>query len=221
MTPVVVTGWFAAVVGTVTGWPQLFRLARTRRVDGLSLTAWQLILALNICWLVHGFQIRQLNMIVPNLLGLFTTVPILFLMSRSLQRGFARVVLPGALLGAALGVVDIVFGTTAFGIVALVPAVAANLGQSLELVRAPLVRGVSPLTLVGSVLNQVLWLAWGMMVPDAGTIIAATATGTVCGFNLLWWVLRRLGLRSFATTGLPAPVTVVPGESADGLSLRP
>ena len=65
--------------------------------------------------------------------------------------------------------VDLAFGTAAYGVVAVFPALFANAGQSVELIRSPSVAGVSPMFLVGGVLNQVLWLTWGLLVPDAGT----------------------------------------------------
>ena len=89
MTPVEIVGWGAALVGTVLGLPQVYRLARTRNVEGLSLPAWQAILALNIAWTSHGVILGQPNMIVPNVLGLGSTLPILILMSRELGRPLA------------------------------------------------------------------------------------------------------------------------------------
>ena len=56
MTPVELIGWAAAVVGTLLGVPQVYRLARTRTVAGLSMPAWQAILALHIAWIYHGFM---------------------------------------------------------------------------------------------------------------------------------------------------------------------
>lgn len=197
MTPVVVIGWIAAVVGTVLGLPQMIRLARTRNVEGLSLPAWQLILALNIGWTSHGIILGQWNMIVPNVLGLVSTLPILVLMSRELGRALPRVLLPGVLVAAAMIAVDLGLGTAAYGMVAIWPALFANAGQSLELIRSPRVVGVSPVFLVGGVLNQVLWLIWGILVQDAGTQITATVTLVVVTLNLVWWILRKLGLRSF------------------------
>ena len=197
MTPVVILGWAAALVGTVIGLPQMVRLARTRNVEGLSLPAWQLILALNIAWTSHGIIIGQWNMIVPNVLGLCSTLPILFLMSRELGRPLPWVLLPGVLVAAGMIATDLLFGTAVYGMVAIWPALFANAGQSLELIRAPRVRGVSPFFLVGGVLNQALWLAWGLLVHDAGTTITATTTLAVTSFNLVWWILRQLGLRSF------------------------
>jgi uncharacterized protein with PQ loop repeat len=197
LTPVEIVGWAAALVGTILGLPQMFRLARTRNVEGLSLPFWQLILALNIAWTSHGILLGKWNMIVPNVLGLASTLPILFLMSRELGRALPRVMLPGILIATGMIAVDLTLGTAAYGVVAIWPALFANAGQTLELVRSPRVTGVSPAFLIGGVLNQVLWLAWGILVPDAGTQITATTTLAITGLNLLWWILRTLGLRSF------------------------
>jgi hypothetical protein len=81
-------------------------------------------------------------------LSLCSTVPILILMSGELHRPLLRVLLPGLLAAAGMITVDWAFGTAAFGIVAVIPAVLANAGQSIELVRAPRIVGVSPLFLL-------------------------------------------------------------------------
>lgn len=197
MTLVAFVGWGAALIGTLLGLPQLYRLARTRSVEGLSLPAWQAILALNLAWTSHGIILGQANMIVPNVLGLGSTVPILVLMSRELRRPLIAVLLPGVLVAGGMIGVDLAFGTAAYGVVAVFPALFANAGQCVELIRSPSVAGVAPLFLIAGVLNQVFWLAWGLLVNDAGTIITATVTLAVTTFNLVWWWLRRMGLRSF------------------------
>ncbi len=197
MTPVVIIGWLAALAGTVLGLPQMIRLARTRNVEGLSLPAWQLILGLNLAWTSHGIILGQANMILPNVLGLVSTLPILVLMSRELGRALPRVILPGVAVATVMITVDLTLGTAAYGVVAIWPALFANIGQSLELIRSPRVVGVSPAFLIGGVINQILWLAWGLLVPDAGTMITATSTLIITSFNLLWWILRQFGLRSF------------------------
>ena len=190
-------GWVAALVGTVLGLPQMIRLARTRNIEGLSLPAWQLILGLNIGWTSHGIILGQLNLIVPNILGLASTLPILFLMSRELGRPLPRVLLPGIVLGVGMIATDVIFGTAVYGIVALWPALFANIGQTLELVRSPRIAGVSPFFLIAGVLNQALWLWWGALVGDAGTMITATSTLGITSINLIWWTMRQFGLRSF------------------------
>jgi uncharacterized protein with PQ loop repeat len=194
---VILVGWAAALVGTILGLPQMVRLARTRNVEGLSLPAWQIILGLNIGWTSHGIILGQLNLIVPNILGLVSTLPILFLMSRELGRPLPKVMLPGIVLGIGMIATDLLFGTAVYGLVALWPALFANIGQTLELVRSPRVVGVSPFFLIAGVLNQALWLWWGTLVADAGTMITATTTLGITSVNLVWWLMRQAGLRSF------------------------
>jgi len=194
---VILVGWAAALVGTVLGLPQMIRLARTRNVEGLSLPAWQIILGLNIGWTSHGIILGQLNLILPNIFGLVSTLPILFLMSRELGRPLPKVMLPGIVLGIGMIATDLLFGTAVYGLVALWPALFANIGQALELVRSPRVVGVSPFFLIAGVLNQALWLWWGTLVADAGTMITATTTLGITSVNLVWWLMRQAGLRSF------------------------
>jgi uncharacterized protein with PQ loop repeat len=93
--------------------------------------------------------------------------------------------------------VDVAFGAAAFGTAAVIPAVIATAAQSLELVRAPRVLGVSPASLVLNTLNQALWLSWGILIPEYGTMVSSSVTLAIAAFNLVWWCLRRLGLRAF------------------------
>ena len=201
MSPVEVLGWGGTVSGTVLGLPQVLRLIRTRRVDGLSLTAWRAMLVVNLTWTAHGMSIGQVPQIVTSALSLISTVPILYLMARGLHRRLLTVLLPSLLAAGVLIAVDQLFGSAAFGAVAIVAAVVANAGQSVELVRARRIVGVSVLFLILAVVNQGLWLSWAILVPDAGTTIFASVTGAITLFNLIWWSLRRLGLRPLYAAG--------------------
>lgn len=206
MSPVEIVGWLGALTATLLGIPQAWRLIRTRNIEGLSLVAWQANLVINIGWTVHGIVLNQWNMIIPNTLAMSATLPILILMQRELRLGLLRVLLPGVLGGVAMVLVDVLAGSAAFGSVALIPALLANAGQSVALVRSPRVVGVSPGFLVTQVVNQAVWLIWAVMLPDSGTQIAAFVTGCVAVFNLGWWLLRQFGLRAFAVR----PVAVDP-----------
>lgn len=202
MSVVEVIGWAATVSGTILGLPQVLRLVRTGRVEGLSLTAWQAMLVVNVSWTAHGISIGQVPQILTSALSLCSTVPILYLMARELQRHLLPVLLPGLLAAGALIAVDQIFGSAAYGTMAIIPAVVSNAGQSIELVRSPRIVGVSVLFLILAVVNQGLWLSWAILVPDIGTVIVATATGIITMFNLIWWSLRILGLRPFLLPAL-------------------
>ena len=98
--------------------------------------------------------------------------------------------------------IDQLLGSAAFSAAAIIAAVVANAGQSIELVRAKRIVGVSTLFLILAVVNQGLWLSWAILVPDIGTMIFATVTGIITVFNLTWWSLRMLGLRALLPPAL-------------------
>ncbi len=190
-----VVGWLACGVAMTLGVPQIIRLVRTRSTEGLALLLWQAMLAINIAWLVHGLRIDATNMILTNVVGGATTVTILTMLIRARGLVVWKVVTPGLLGAAALVAIDVGIGSAAFGIAAVVPAVLANAGQTVELVRAPRITGVSPLFLTGQVVNQGLWFTWSLLAGDQGTMITAPATGLIALLNVIWWSLRRGGLR--------------------------
>lgn len=197
MTAADVVGWVAVCVGMVVALPQLVRLARTRKVDGLSLTSWRSILAMNIAWAAHGIRLEALALIITNSIGLCSTLPILYLLSRQFRRRLVPLLIPSLVVAAVMITVDHILGSAAYGVAAITIALVSNLGQSMQLVRAPHVTGVSPLFVTMAVVNQSVWIVWGLLAKDPGTIMTAS---TVCGlasFNLLWYLLRRAGLRAF------------------------
>ncbi|GIE95250.1 SemiSWEET family sugar transporter [Paractinoplanes rishiriensis] len=190
MTAVELLGWTGTVTGTILGLPQAVRLLRTGRVDGLSMTAWQAMLVINLIWTAHGLRIGQAPQVLTSALSLCATLPILHLLARKRERHLLLVMLPSIGGACALIGVDQFLGPAAFGSAAIVPAVVANAGQSLQFLRAPHIVGVSGLFLALAVLNQGVWLSWATAVPDPSTVIAASVTGTITVFNLTWWWLR-------------------------------
>lgn len=210
MSAVEVVGWAGTASGTILGLPQVLRLLRTGRVDGLSLTAWQAMLVVNLSWAAHGISIGQVPQVLTSALSLCSTVPILYLMARQLQRHVLLVLVPSVLAAGVLIGVDQLFGSAAFGTVAIIASVVSNAGQSLELVRSPRIVGASVLFLIVAVVNQMLWLSWAILVPDPGTIIFATVTGIITVFNLAWWSLRTLGLRPLLVGGAAQTQSTTP-----------
>lgn len=216
MDVVLVVGWIAAAVGTVLGVPQAYRLVRTRNVQGVALTTWQVMLAVNLSWLAHGFRIAQANMIVVNLLGLLSTLTILTVLSREKRLSFVKVFGPGLLLAIAMMAFDQWLGSAAFGLFAAIPAVAGQLTQSVELMRSERVEGVSTLFLVLNATNFTLWAVWGYLAGDLAVVIASVATGAAAVFNLVWLGLRKAGLGPVTLPSLPVrSVRAVMVEEAD------
>ncbi|MGC3954277.1 MAG: SemiSWEET family transporter [Propionicimonas sp.] len=207
-----VVGWLAALAAIVLGIPQVVRLVRTRSTAGLSTVAWQASLAICLGWLVHGFQIGALNMIVPNGFGALPAVAVLLLVLRERRLNPVRLFAPVAVVAAGMITVDLMLGSTWYGLVATGAAVVANAGQGVQLVRAPSIQGVAPGFLLVQLANQVLWLGWGFLVNDSGTQIASISTGVIALFNVVWWLLRSAGLRPLFVR--PQVGGLVPDEAA-------
>ena len=146
--------------------------------------------------------------------ALLSTLPVLWLMARELRQSAVSVLAPGLAIAAAMIAVDLLLGSAAYGLAAIVPSLLANAGQSLELVRARVIGGVSPVFLVLQVVCQALWLSWALLVPDTGTIITATVTLVVVVFNLGWWVLRSRGLRPLFLSPGTDPIPATGGPSS-------
>jgi uncharacterized protein with PQ loop repeat len=192
-----VVGWLAVGIGMSVAIPQLVRLARTRKVDGLSLTQWRSILAMNIAWAAHGVRLEQFALILTNSIGLLSTLPILYLMARQFRRSLPPLLLPSLVVAAAMITVDHVWGSAAYGVTAITVALISTVGQSIQLVRAPHVVGVSPAFVTMAVVNQAVWVAWGLLVKDVGTVMTASTVCALTSFNLFWYGLRRFGMRAF------------------------
>ena len=136
MSWVEIIGWSATAVGALLGFPQLFRLLRTRNVAGLSLLAWQAVLVLNVIWFTHGVRIGQGPQIVTNSVALASTLPLLVLLARATRRSLFAVVAPSLVAAAVIIAVDFTLGSLAFGLVATIPGLMSSSGQSVELVAA-------------------------------------------------------------------------------------
>lgn len=141
----------------------------------LSLVGWQAVLAINLGWTAHGIRIGQPPQIVASAFSLVATLPILYLLARELGRRTLPTLLPGLGLAAVMIGVDQFLGSAAYGIFAIVPRVIAMAGQSVELVRAPHVKGVSTASLLIGTLNQTLWAIWAVLLQDSGSMIAILA----------------------------------------------
>jgi len=192
MTAVDALGWLGMAVGTALGLPQLVRLLRTRSTAGVSVIAWQAMLAINLGWALHGLKIGQPPMWVGSVLSLLLTAPILKILADHLRRPVVWVVLPGLAVAGVMVAVDHLFGSAAYGAFAIIPATFVTAGQSVALVRAPHVVGVSPVFLTLALANQVVWLAWAVLIADPGTILAATVSGAIAAFNVVWLAVRAV-----------------------------
>ncbi len=180
----------ATVLGSWMAFPQARRIARTRRVDGVSATWIGVSLAINGWWLTYGLTVG-LWALVP-----VSTVSLLLygVMGWFFVRSVGGPALPGLALGVfGLGMVPLPFlivggwdlASVAVGLsygVQLMPAVVASL-------RTSLLTGVSSATWIIAFVESALWLVYGLGVGD----VALTLAGAV-GMALASVILARLAV---------------------------
>jgi len=180
----------ATLLGSWMAFPQARRIARTRRVDGVSATWIGVSLAINAWWLTYGLVAGVWAVVPVSIISLllYGVMAWFFVLS------VGRAAIPGLALGVfGLGMVPLPFlliggwelAGVAVGLsygVQLLPAVVASL-------RTSALSGVSSTTWIIASLEAVLWLAYGLGVGD----VALTLAGLV-GVVMASVILVRLAV---------------------------
>ena len=191
---VVALGWAAATLASFVALPQVIKLLRSGTTAGVSLTAWRLMLAAGVAWTGHGVVSGHLNIVVPNLLLLLSTLVILTRLRRDRGIGWVATFGPGLVLGLLNLGINVAFGPLAFAIAAGIPSVCAQFIQFHELFLTPRINGVSLPFLAMNTLNQALWLGWALLANEQSIRLAASVMGVLMAVNLTWCLLRRRGV---------------------------
>ena len=178
----------ATVLGSWMAFPQARRIARTRRVEGVSSTWIGVSLAINGWWLTYGVAAGVWALVPVSFISLvlYATTAWYFLASAG-SRG-----VPGMVLGVlGLGMIPLPFlvlggwefAGVAIGLsygVQLLPAVVASL-------RTSALSGVASTTWIIAFAEAALWLVYGLAVDD----LALTLAGAV-GVLMASIILTRL-----------------------------
>ncbi len=180
----------ATVLGSWMAFPQARRIARTRRVDGVSATWIGVSLAINGWWFAYGLIAGVWALVPVSIISLVLYGVIAWFFVRSV----GRPALPGLALGVfGLGMIPLPFllvggwefAGVAVGLsygVQLLPAVVASL-------RTSALSGVSSTTWIIAFVEAALWLVYGLGVGD----IALTLAGLV-GVVMSSVILARLAV---------------------------
>jgi uncharacterized protein with PQ loop repeat len=180
----------ATVLGSWMAFPQARRIARTRRVDGVSATWIGVSLAINGWWLTYGLVVGVWALVPVSVISLLLYGVMAWFFARSV----GRAALPGFALGVfVLGMVPLPFlviggwelAGVAVGLsygVQLMPAVVASL-------RTRVLAGVSSTTWIIAFVEAALWLVYGLGVND----VALTLAGVI-GVVMASVILSRLAI---------------------------
>ncbi len=83
ITTIELIGMLAAVLTTVAFVPQIMKVWKSKSAAGLSLTMYLIFFTGIVLWLIYGFMISSLSMILANIVtGLLTLFIIFFILSK-------------------------------------------------------------------------------------------------------------------------------------------
>ncbi len=207
-------GWAAAASLAAVALPQAIKLLRSKTIAGISPSAWQIMLGVNLSWSAHGVFTHHPNIWVPNLIFLCCSTTILIQLARHGVRSVPRLFLPGVTLGSLTFALDVVAGPIVFALAAVVPSATAQLAQLRQLILAPSIRGVSMPFLVLNVVNQCLWVSWAVLAHERSVMLVASCIGSLMTVNLVWATLRRLGVVRTRSAARAAESHAGPARSA-------
>lgn len=198
-----------AVVAAAISVPQFVLVMRTKDTHGLSLTTWIICLGTGIGWLAHGIKLPEINMVWPNIWGIWVAGTVLYFLRRNRRYRSPIPVLLGLGLGALMIGLDNLIGSAGFGLAVVVPQAYGMVRQGIAVMRAPQVTGVSVSTWIFQVLNQIVWLVWAILTHETGTFIAAVISLVAASFVLTWRILRACGVGPVASARTRVPSDLV------------
>lgn len=180
----------ATVLGSWMAFPQARRIARTRRVDGVSAAWIGVSVAINAWWLTYGLAVGVWALVPVSVvsLALYGVMAWFFVAS------VGRPALPGLAIGLlGLGMLPLPFlivggwqlAGVAVGLsygVQLLPAVVASL-------RSSALAGVSSATWIIALVEAALWLVYGIAVADVALTLAGAVGAVMAGV-----ILARLAI---------------------------
>lgn len=199
----------ANVLGGAMALPQVAKLVRHRRVDGIS-PAWAGIsAAVNAWWGAYGIGIGDLAIVPVSAVSVMAYGAIAVCLVRFGERHALRTTITIVLSGLVIALVPLVTllvaGWATAGVV-LGALYAVQLSPAVVAVyRAPDVSGVSLATWALALVEAALWGVYGFVRLDAG-LLSLAGTGLI----MSTLVLARLFLRRPRREHAPAPLTLAP-----------
>ena len=153
----------ATVIYVVMATPSLLRLARSRRLDGVSVASTELLVLSAVWWVAYAVEIDNIPTLISSALGLVApSVSMVLLWRMGAVSRWAKAALVGGLAPVLLSV----FRPNLLASAAAAAGAALAVPQALGLLRHPerSVKGVSVASwaLVGC--NGALWLSYGLLV---------------------------------------------------------
>jgi uncharacterized protein with PQ loop repeat len=158
------------VLQIVRGFPQLFQLFKTRRVEGLSVSTWSLLLFTGSCWWWWGFTQGQTLTAVANGVSALTAFIILLFIAIERRTATSR----GLLLAFGFFAAVVAYSETkpgALPLIAIAGAIFCFGPQVVSIFRSDDHSGISLTTWTLAVVNSAAWTVYGAMVGSSTILL--------------------------------------------------
>lgn len=201
----------ATVIGSAMAFPQARRIARTRRVEGVSATWIGVSLAINAWWFAYGVAAGVWAVVPVSVISLF--------LYAVMARYFVLTVGRGGLRGLALGVFVLGMVPLPFLLVGgwALAGVAVGLSYGVQLLpavvaamRTASLSGLSSTTWIIACVEAALWLVYGTAVADLAVVLGGAVGVVMAGAILIRLALT--GHRPFMALDRRRRVEIVPAS---------
>lgn len=183
-------GAVAAVASVSVAIPQLLKVIRSRHANGVSATAWSLMLASALCWASYGILVGLPAEVGCNVAAVAVDIAVIAFACHHGHPTMFRRSVCALLLAAALVAIAIVFDPTVVATAAIAMGAAVYVPYVVHLRRAADLSGVAPGTFAVNAAAAALWCAYGLGHHDFlvwGPCVPSIAASVA----LAWYVTRR------------------------------
>lgn len=197
--------YFGAAIGVVMVLPQILRIVRNPRLDGVSPWAWGMLTVASSLWLTYGVRTGSLPQIPGNVLLVSGAVAIVLLVPTRWSRPRRAATLAGVV--AALLAVSTLLAPTQVGFLAFGIGLVGMWPQVHETVWVRRGMGPSAISLTSQglkVASQVCWWTFAVLTMDLPVLVGASMALLTNGIVTSVELARRR-----AAIGAPDPVAMV------------
>ena len=177
-------GLVAALLGVVTGVPQVVRLLRSPDASGLSYPSAVLGVLSSSSWLTYGLLLLDPAQLVANVPGLGCAVVTAVLCARRLGLPLRGAVAAALVWVPVLLAAHRVGGASAVGVVATAVSLVKMLPQVRTVLRREPLHGLAPATFVLTQVSAALWAVYGLATLQGSVVVCSSVTAVLAGVVL-------------------------------------
>lgn len=205
-------GLVAALIGVVTGVPQVVRLLRSSDARGLSYSSAVLGVLSSAGWLTYGLLVLDAAQLVANVPGLACAVTTVVLCARRLRLPLRHAAAAALVWVPVLAGAQLLGGASAVGVAATVVSLVKMLPQVRTVLRREPLHGLAPATFVLTQVSATLWTVYGVATVQGSVVVCSAVSAFLAGVVLSRRCPPRVVVRALhgGRYGVPGRLLVRP-----------